>query len=195
MAFATYTDLENRFGITMTSAERTRAAALIADAQRLIQDDTGQTIELVSNDSVTLPGAYTASIRLPQRPVVSVASVVLDGSTLTAADDWYVDGDDLVRTGIWPASQNRFGISGAWGDPSQALVVTYTHGWAAIPGAIKAVCLEMVGRVWVNPGATSEQEIGNSRATYAAQGLLMTEDERQAVRGAIRRQSASVVLR
>ena len=195
MAFATHADLATRLGLTLTATEQTRATALIADAQAVIQDETGQTIERVADDEVTLAGSYAGRVRLPQRPVVSVASVVLDGVTLTVGDEWYLDRDQIVRAGLWPSSANRFGIGGGWGDPSQTLVVTYTHGWDPVPGTVKAVCLEMVVRVWVNPGAARQEGVGPEQTTYEEPiGLMMTETEKRAVRDAVRRTTGSVTL-
>lgn len=195
--FASSTDLQAWLGVDLTAAEHIRAGRLLADATGLVQKATRQTIARVTNDVFTRPGAYADRIRLPERPVVAVTSVVLDDETLTAGDEWYLDGDELVRVGVWPTSQNHFKtLGGGWGDPSQALIVTYTHGYDPVPETVKAVCLQAVTRVWTNPGMVQQENYGPMQTAYGpARGLVLTTEEIQAVRQAVGRTSASTVLR
>lgn len=186
-AFATHQDLAARLGVTLTPAEQTRATTLLELASGVIQDAAGQRIELVEDDTLTVRGSRESTFLLPGRPVVSVASVALDGVTLDPAD-WSLDDDTLVR---------RAGF----GSPREALVIVYTHGYPPqdVPPVVKGVCLEAVVRAWVNPGSVMTERVGSEQATYALQGtprgLLLTDAERRMVRRATRRGARSEALR
>jgi len=184
-AFATSQDLADRLGVDFTASEHQRAKRLLEKATRLIQSETGQTVFLVEGDVFTTRGTVSNRIRLPQGPVVSVDSVTLDGTALDAAG-YYSSGSELVRQS-WGGS--GFG-SPLFGYPTQELVVTYSHGFDPdeIPGDVIAVCLEMVVRVWVNPGAVVSQTLGGLATTYSVQpvgGMLLTEDERATLQRAL----------
>lgn len=193
--FATSAELAARLGITYVTGESARADTLLALASGLIQEESGQTISLVSDDTYTRPGSPARRVRLPERPVVSVDSVTLDGTELVEGDAWYLDGDEIVRTGFITTSLT-FGIAGSWGTPEQDLVVVYTHGWSTIPSAVKAVCLEMVARAWVNPGQAIQEQVGATMTGYPkANGLLLTDDERDTINRVVRRTAGSITLR
>lgn len=180
--FATADDLADRLAVTLTGPEQTRAGKLLTLASGLIQKEARQKVERIAGDTLTRRGSYSSRVRLPERPVESITSVTLDGTALVEDDDYYRDGDELVR-------------SVGWGNPSDELVVVYTHGYTAIPDAVKAICVEMVVRVWVNPGAARQEAIGSENVSYGAVGLLLTSDEKSVIRDALRRTSGSVTLR
>lgn len=182
--FATNAELATRLGLTFSAAEQTRADGLLISASGLIQQYSGQTIERVTGETFTRKGSYSDRIRLPQRPVVSIASVTLAGVALVEGTDFHLDGDELVRS------------SSGWGYPWQTLVVVYTHGYQTIPETIKAICKEMVVRVWVNPGSVIQESVGDVQTTYAPyirppRGLLLTDDEKAELDNMFRRGLAS----
>lgn len=105
-------------------------------------------------------------VLLPERPAISLD----DGPG-------EIDGDYLT------------GVSGN-------IEFTYTHGFDPIPDAIKAICLEVVVRVWVNPGNTSQEAFGSERTSHGAStGLVLTAEERRAVKDVVRRGSQAVDIR
>jgi hypothetical protein len=198
-SFATSAELGNRLGLTLTAGEQTRADALLALASGLIKQETRQTIEQVAGDTLTRPGSSSDRIRLPQRPVVSVASVTVDGVAMTAGQHYYVDSDELVR--LPAVADTTFGLGGAgWGYPWSQVVVVYTHGYSPIPELVKAICMEMVVRVWVNPGSVIQESEGNTNVTYAPfaappRGLLLTDNEKRDLNKLLRPQVSSISLR
>lgn len=162
--FATAAELAARLGVTLTKDEEARANVLLTQASGLIQDVTGQTIEKVTDDELIRIGQEDNRMRLPQRPVISVSSVTLAGE-VQEADTYHLEGDELVSYC-------------GWGYPDETLVVTYTHGFAEVPETVKAICLEAVVRVWVNPGSVSTDEHGSERVQYGRdRGLLLAETE------------------
>jgi hypothetical protein len=183
-AFATATDLANRLGLTLTTDEVARATALLADASKNVIDATGQDILLVDDDEYERPGTRDRRILLPQRPVVSVASVKIDDVEVS---DWYLVGSELVRGSRSSSLLLDSLIDGcgwSWGEESQTLTITYTHGYAAdaLPGIVKNFTLEQVVRVWVNPGSVIQESEGDTQVIYAPfaappAGLALTNSE------------------
>ena len=204
-AFASADDLAARLGLTFTTAEAARATTQLALATQLIQDETAQKISLVADDTLSVRSIYGERYRLPERPVLSVASVSItpQGGTPTVigADTYYLEGDELCRASFPIHYQQFFADwTRGWLGPLFELTVVYTHGFAVIPGIVKAVCMEMVARTIVNPGAVAREQVGNTMTVYdnmrfSPTGLLMTDGERTQVTAIIRRQSGSIALR
>lgn len=204
-AFATTDDLAARLGLTLTVDEQTRAEKLLELASTLIQDETGQTISLVTDDTLTTRGTTDERIKLPERPVVSIASVTLDGTPLVEGTDWYLDGNEIVSMSGDIVELNVFGVAdpavfplgSGFGTPDETLVIVYSHGYTAetVPGTAKAICIEAAARVWVNPGSVREESYGSSQVTYqAGNGLILTETERRTLRRKFGRRAVSVQI-
>lgn len=190
-AFATSSDLEERLGLDFNADEHVRASGLLLKASNLIRAATGQHISLVADDEYSTRGYAGGEITLPERPIVEVGSVVIAGTTIDAAG-YYFQGDKVIRWGAYGWPQVGFGSS------TDELVVTYTHGYEEIPGDIVAVCLEMVARVWANPGAVVSETVGNVQTTFSVQpvnGLLLTDAELATINRAIGQSMGSVQLR
>lgn len=195
--FATAEEFGDRLGITLTTAEQARADTLLDTATGLIQDATGQTIFLVEDDTLTRRAVSADRFRLPQRPVVEVASVAVDGAAL-ADGAWYLQGDEIVHG-------TRFGLADEWWPlgfrgPNHTMTIVYTHGYPVIPESVKSVCLEMVVRVWANPGSVIQEGIAGEVTTYAPysappRGLMLTDSEKLMLRELFARTAGSTVLR
>lgn len=123
-AFATSDDLAAMLGTTFTAAEKTQADRLLAAASDEVRAVTGQTITRDTTTAV-LPGVEDYWLPLPQSPVVSVQSVVMDGKPVT---DFQLIGGKLYR---WWGWQDLFIIY----EP-RTISVTYTHGYASVPGEL-----------------------------------------------------------
>ncbi|HEY1395023.1 hypothetical protein [Roseateles sp.] len=155
-SLATVADLEARIGRTLTTTEAARAEALLADASGLIRGYTRQHFEQVEDDVVQLTAAGSF-IRLPQRPVTAVSSVVAISYApvpdLTLPEGtWGWDGIDLIE--VYPAA------SDVWVSLPESLYdaagpgtfrITYDHGYADIPADVVAVCCRMVLSVLLAP--------------------------------------------
>lgn len=199
--FASADELAARLGLFFSEAENARANILLDMASALIRSETDQTIYAVTDETLTRSGTPESSIRLPQRPVTSVASVSIDGAPL-ASTAWFLSGDEVARSrATLGAGFFGVGLSGSgFGGPQHTVTVVYSHGFPVTPGIVKSVCLEMVVRVWVNPGAVARESVGNTSAVYdnmkfSPSGLVMTDDERKAVNKLTRRVAGTVNLR
>lgn len=188
-AVATADELAARLGLEFTLEERDRAEILLALASSVIRDEVSQTIGLAEDGVLTRRGTTDARIPLPGWPVVSVASVTLNGTTMGG---WFVSGNELVRDGFTVAlidgvANSDWVISSGFGFERDTLVITYTHGYANPPALVKQIALEMCVRVWVNPGSAISEADGSTAATYAPyadppRGLMLTKAELGALR-------------
>lgn len=201
--FAEPSDLAARLGIVMTADATDRASTLLTTATGLIQDAADQTILLVTDDEFSMPGTTDDRILLPQRPVVSVKSVTLDGVALAEDTDWWLDGNAIARmsgsrvqllAGLEPCE-----FVGGFGWPSQTLEVVYTHGYATPPLTLKAICMDAVVRVWVNPDSVVQENVAGVQTTYAPfaeppRGLQLTDAEEKKISRMFGRRAVSVSL-
>jgi hypothetical protein len=168
-----------------TDIDTTKATILIETATAVIQAVCGrQRIIQVLGDVLAIQGLGESWLTLPQLPVTTVTSVVLDGVTLTtAANDYKVIGSRLFRQKGW---QTNFGWPVDWpfpvwgisGQPfnwqnllpdASVVVVTYDHGYA--PGAQqlqlgRAACISMITSAYGNPQSLRSESIDDYSATY-----------------------------
>jgi hypothetical protein len=180
-AFATVDDLadylgRDRFG---DPTEYRQASLLLDLASAEIRAWTRQTIDLVSNDEVSLAGTWSPVLELPERPVVSVSSVELDGQAWVVDSDYSVAAGALLVSGTLPSFNGYPGATGRsgahWGGPGVVVSVTYTHGFATVPGAVKAATLAIAGRmVNAGTGGVRQESIAGYSVTYANAGATTT---------------------
>lgn len=128
-------------------------------------------------------------VALPQRPVVSVASILVNGTAVV----WTLDqlNARAVLTG-WLPSPLVQGVA------DQA-VVTYTSGASSPPDDVKGVALSVAGRQYDNPTGLRAESIDDYSGTHAGAdddlaGLSLLAGERH-ILDAYRRRSASVRFR
>lgn len=164
-AFATIAELATYTGDT--ALDGVRGDLLLEQASAIIRNHCRQTFDLVSDDEVDLRGNNTARLKLPERPVVSVSAVAING---TATTTYRLVRDTLIRTGPSATQFDATVPGGSWGGPSYTVTVTYTHGFA--PGTqametLKAICLQVAGRAAGNP-----QHLHN----FAADGVTLGFD-------------------
>lgn len=184
MAFATEAELE---AYTGTSIDTTRATLLLDLATGAIRAHTNQTLSRVANDTVVLPGNYTGTLELPERPVASVASVSIGDTNLAADVDYVWDGaSSLLRgtlvTGVLVVNDGPL-LSGRgdWGGPGAQVSVTYTHGFATISDDIKGVCLALAARSLSSPDGVNSETVGSYSVSYSRTGgaVSLLDEERR----------------
>lgn len=177
MAFATASDLA---AYLQTDVDTATANLLLDLATGAIQSATGQTIERVEDDEVTLRPSPGKPLVLPQRPADDPTVVEVDGDVVT---DFTVITDGLGRTALhrlegWVSYDL---VTNA----PQRVSVTYSHGYDAIPAEIKRVCLQVAGRGYRNPEGLRSETVGSESYTYATEtiaGVDLTDAEVQACR-------------
>ncbi|MGW7296086.1 hypothetical protein ACWGIB_27335 [Streptomyces xiamenensis] len=193
---ATPDDLAARLGRDLTAEEASRAEALLRDASALIRGWTRQ--DFTAGESTVVLRPVGTVVRLPQRPVQAVTSVVAVGGSDAIPDialptgGWTWDGADKVD--IWPPDTSwLLSLPETWADrwgSVDTYRVTYQHGWDEIPDDVVAVACAMVLRTLLAPspvaGMVSErigqynyqlqQGTGSVGAT-----VLMTQPDRDAL--------------
>lgn len=149
------------------------ANMLIEMATGIVQSACGQLlIEAIVTElvDITMPDYW---LELSNKPVRSVDSVVLDGTTIT---DWSLRKQKLWRAGGWLLS---------YSPPSQA-EVTYTYGYPSGSQYLqlaRSVTLSLAQAGYGNPGQVKGEQIDDYRVTYAdALGRMeLTDSMRQAL--------------
>lgn len=109
-------DLRTLLDETEESLSDEKADVVLRIASGAVRSAARQTITFVEGETVTLIGDPGRWFDLPQRPVVSVASVKLDGAAIT---DWKRFGNRLWRRCGWEVCP---------GEPA-AVEVVYSHGY------------------------------------------------------------------
>lgn len=123
----------------------------------------GQRIIEVTDTAAIDVLEWSQWLDLPQRPIRTVGTVVIDGTTVT---DFQLTYQRLWRRTGWRMS---------WLQPSQVLV-TYTHGYQAGSQYLQlarqaALTLAAVG--YGNPGQVTGESIDDYKVTYAEAAARM----------------------
>ena len=141
------------------------ATLLVECATGVVQGVTGQRL-VRATTTPSIPGVVGQWLDLPQWPVVSVATVVLDGTTIT---DWRKNGVRLWRAGGWQPS---------WAPVEVA--VTYTHGYLSTDQYLqfaRSAVLALCAPFYSNPSGASQVKIDDYAEAYAAMQASMTGNE------------------
>jgi hypothetical protein len=120
------------------AGDRDRVAGLLAMASDAVLEAAhGQQILAATSSDVTVY-AHEGVLYLPQRPVTAVASVEVDGNLIDPDSYRWEPGGRRRHARIIYRSA---GADSRWTAPEA--VVTYSHGWATVPGPIVAVVCRM----------------------------------------------------
>lgn len=136
----------------------------------VVQAAAGQRIVLVSNESVTVWGGTDRVLRLPERPIVSVASATYNGTLLaqgTASGTWRLSTDGLWRDCGWAEY---------FCDGPVPTDVVYTHGYA--PGhqmlqLARGVALSIARGLFVSPDGAVREQIDDYAVSYTEAATAM----------------------
>jgi hypothetical protein len=133
-------------------------------AQGIVRAYCNQEITTATNTSVKLPidvESWSYVVYLPQRPVVAVSSVTVNGVT-------YVDGTDYAWNGFSPYIRLRkVDEAAAAFEDEPVAVVTYTSGYSTVPPAVKAVALAVAARQYDNPQGLRQVSVDDYAETRA----------------------------
>lgn len=151
--FCAIADIEQLLQVEIDgdTAKVLSAQRAILEASAAIRNYCSQEIGLVEDEAITLDvWEWRWTIPLPELPVVTVASVVEDGDTLTAgSDEDYV----LIQYG------QLYRVGQRWERGPQIVVITYTHGYDEIPDDIAAVCARAASRAY-QAGLRADEDDG-----------------------------------
>lgn len=171
-------DLAVQMNIDFDEPQALAASTLLENLAALVRSEARQDLAPATNDTVHLRGTWERKLLLPQRPVTNVTSVAFatpSGSLpLSVAAFWWTPQGVLYRGS--PLARNPFEgvddlLSDAayqhWGGPGAEVIVTYDHGFAALPGDLRSVILQAAQRAWADPDGVEAEVIGNYSVTYA----------------------------
>jgi len=114
-------------------------------------------------------------VSLPQRPVVAVSAVVVDGAPVD-------------ETG-WKLRRDKLGVNRF----ADEVRVTYTHGYVETPDDVLGVLLTACARVLNNPEDLRQETAGSLSVTYAAETIgASLSDKDKDLLGRYRRGAAMV---
>lgn len=166
---ATVTDLEDRLGRSLTTAEAAKAPAMLGDASGLLRRYCRMTFTTSTNATIVLRPVGN-ELKLPNRPVLAVDQVEQIGTAGTsdrvmAVDEWEFDGIDRVTVhSLW--TPRLFGIVGSYADTYR---VVYDSGDVTVDPSIVSRCCAMVFRVLLAPTAAEgliQEHIGKYGYQY-----------------------------
>jgi hypothetical protein len=157
----------------------------LAAATAVVQEAAGQRILLVEDEQITLAGTTASWLRLPQAPVRSVSSVLLDGDAVTVGaagsggSTYRLQGTRLWRGDGW----QRY-----VGEPSEITIV-YSHGYDTDEQGIELARAAVIGLArapYSNPSAVSREAIDDYQVAYQTVSAAM--EASTYLRRALRRQ-------
>jgi hypothetical protein len=145
--FATAAELAEFIG-SDAPTDLARLQSYLQLASGMMRAHCDQMLSFVADDEVTRYPTASTFLSLPQRPVVAVSEVLVDG---TAETDFYV-----VPRGIRSGSVAQPGA--AW---TRGATVTYSHGFAETDAefaVLKTICIESAARAYA-PNASGSPEV------------------------------------
>lgn len=169
-ALATLADLANR-GLTVEPGEETTVATTYLDvASTAVREAAGVPISQ-GTSTVALDGPVSQWLTLPGPPIISVASVAIDGEAIT---DWRLRAHRLWRPAGWSPGCG----------PSDVEVVQ-THGLDPVPSDIVDLVCRITATALADYRADPEgaglaagdiraERIGDYSVTYGDSGLITT---------------------
>lgn len=140
---------------------RDTAELLLSLATSVVQSKlvTGQRLVTVLDDEITLLGTTDSWLDLPERPVVEVSEITVDGTELTEGTDFHRFGARLFRTCGWAEYALK---------PS-TIVLTYSHGYGAEdPGLVpaKTAVLMLAASAAKASGGITSESIDDYQVVY-----------------------------
>lgn len=155
-SFATSADLAARLQRSFSETEKDQAEQLLAGATARIRAITDQWISWVEDDVWVTDAPVSDVLWLPQRPVSTVASVLVDGVAVT---DWRLRGSRLLRSGVWSD-----------GCAPVEVQVTYSHGYVLDDEHLalaKDACLAIAAQRMSNPAGYKSESIDDYSRTFS----------------------------
>lgn len=152
MALITVEELEAFMGRTFTATEEAQAEVLIQMASDVIESETGVTFSLVEDQEVRMQADGYGIIELNSKPIQEVTIYAIDST-------------DEVTYATWDGLAAVYGLQ-----PNEVVDIVYTHGYATVPGDIKAVCYGVCSRMMYNPSGLRQETVGAISVTYPGIG-------------------------
>lgn len=186
--FFTAQNLADRLQLDIGSINTGTATLFAQLASDAVRDDLRLSVDPITNDSITLYGDNGEILLLPERPVTAVSSVTLAGQSLVPVVvnatstmlmyDWRPDGRlyRVVYGGSFYAGELMF----KW-PFGVAVQITYNHGWATPPSALKLVAIELAAAAYSNPELHDSERVGWVEWSSKHPDMTLSADQRTAL--------------
>lgn len=152
MALITVEELEAFMGREFDASEEAQAEVVIDSVSEIIEGVTGVTFSLVTNEEIRAQADGYGIIEFNAKPITAVSVYDIDG---TVALDY----------ATWDGLSSVYGLQ-----PNQVVDIVYSHGYAVVPGDIKAVAYGACSRVMFNPSGLRQETVGAISVTYPGIG-------------------------
>ncbi len=152
MALITVEELEAFMGRTFDSAEEAQAAAPIDAISDIIEAETGVSFSSVTDEEIRTQADGYGIIEFNAKPISAVTVYELDTTT-------------EIEYAAWDHLSAVYGLQ-----PNQVVDVIYSHGYATVPGDIKAVAYGVCSRIMFNPSGLRQETVGAISVTYPGIG-------------------------
>lgn len=139
--------------------DRATCELLIEGATAVVQALVGQRL-LQATSTVVLEPVYGGMLDLPQRPVISVESVLIGAEEVTS-DGWQLVGDRLFRYAGWRSYD--------YGGFAPPITVEYTHGYTVGDRHLelaRSAVIALASQVYSNPDSVTREQIGDVATSY-----------------------------
>lgn len=145
-------------GLIVADEDVSRVDMAIKLAAAYVRRRTGQQITLVTDDELVVDGTGDPLIFLPERPVVGISSVEVDGDVWEQGDDF----DWSERRGKLVA------LGGSWPAGWRNVAITYSHGYAELPMDIQGLVYGLARRQIDNSSGQSirSETLGQYSVAY-----------------------------
>ncbi|GAA3384494.1 mobile element protein [Streptomyces racemochromogenes] len=139
-------------------ADDPKLLVALSAASRRFRGAVRHPVSLVAAETIVLDGSGALSLLLPAAPVTDVASVTVDGQTLTAGTDY-----------TWSADGYLHRMGCAWPSTLRSVTVVYSHGYADIPGDIQEVVIDQARAMYAILPGVQQQTVGAQSVTFGVQ--------------------------
>lgn len=168
---ATIDDLAAKLQKPADDLDGQSALFALQGATAVVQAAARQRLVLVEDDELVLVGGCDSWLRLPERPVISVASASLDGTALTLG----------TADGTYRLRRDRLWLNSGWQTPyygPSEVVVVYSHGYDLDDQGIqlaRGFTAALAAGAYERPGggAVKSVQIDDYSVAYAAAASLM----------------------
>ena len=148
----TVEELEAFMGREFTPSEEAQAEVLIQTVSDVIEAETGVSFELVEDEEIRIQADGYGMIELSAKPISEV-TVYCVGTA------------DIHSNYAWDHLATVYGLQ-----PNEVVDIVYTHGYATVPGDIKAVVYGACSRIMYNPSGLRQETVGAISVTYPGIG-------------------------
>jgi hypothetical protein len=152
MSLITVEELEAFMGRTFDETEEVQAQALIDAVSDIIEAETGVSFTEVTNEEIRAQADGYGIIEFNAKPISAVAVYEVDGTV-------------EIENATWDHLSAVYGLQ-----PNQVVDIVYSHGYATVPGDIKAVAYGVCSRIMFNPSGLRQETVGAISVTYPGIG-------------------------